>query len=137
MVGPMITSLSSRPLTATSTASRATAAPAQSPTDQVTLSSETPPKKWTVLVWSAADSNGTWMSLPKIQQGLQEAHQATGRKLDVVGFDACLMANTEVAHQLKDEADFLVGSQEVEGGAGWPYNRVLSKTMLDSLEQTL
>lgn len=81
-------------------------------------------------------SNG-WMSTPQIQQGLMDAQQATGKKVDVLGFDACLMANTEVMHQLKGTADFIVASEETEGGAGWQYNRVLSKPMLEGAETAM
>ncbi len=81
-------------------------------------------------------SNG-WMTTPMIQEGLMDAQQATGKKVDVLGFDACLMANTEVMHQLKDTADFIVASEETEGGAGWQYNRVLSKPMLEGAETAM
>ena len=48
-------------------------------------------------------------------------------KLDLVGFDACLMSMLEVAYQLKDETSYLVGSQETEPGEGWPYQQVLRR----------
>lgn len=82
-------------------------------------------------------SAGTWMSLPQIQEGLQKAREATGRKIDVLGFDACLMASTEVAHQLKNEADFLVASEETESATGWPYTRLLNPEMLLTFAQAL
>ncbi len=90
--------------------------------------------------WKGAgqdDSHNGWMSLPQIEAGMKEARQATGRKIDVLGFDACLMASAEVAHQLKDEASFMVASEEVEGGAGWPYNRILNPGMLADLQGQL
>lgn len=44
---------------------------------------------------------------------LSEFAQALGpRKLDVVFFDACRMMTAEVAYELKDKADFLVGSMD-------------------------
>lgn len=82
-------------------------------------------------------SHNGWMSLPQIEAGLKDARQATGRKIDVLGFDACLMASTEAAHQLKGEASFMVASEEVEGGAGWPYNRILNPGMLADLQGQL
>ncbi len=82
-------------------------------------------------------SHNGWMSTPDIESGLKQAREQTGKKIDVLGFDACLMASAEVAHQLKDEVDFLVASQEVEGGAGWEYNRVLSEDTLKSLDKQL
>ena len=46
-------------------------------------------------------------------------------KLDLLGFDACLMNMLEVAYQVKDQVKYLVGSQETEPGEGWPYSTVL------------
>lgn len=49
-----------------------------------------------------------------------------GRKIDVVGMDACLMTMLEVAYQIRNQAAILVGSEEVEPGDGWPYDRILA-----------
>lgn len=49
------------------------------------------------------------------------------RKVDVIGMDACLMTMLEVAYQIRDHALVLVGSEEVEPGDGWPYDRILAK----------
>ncbi|MEJ2696209.1 MAG: clostripain-related cysteine peptidase [Candidatus Sulfobium sp.] len=49
-----------------------------------------------------------------------------GRKIDVLGLDACLMNMIEIQYQLRDAALFCVGSEEVEPGNGWPYDTVLS-----------
>jgi hypothetical protein len=53
-----------------------------------------------------------------ISSGLQ---QAGVDKLDLLGFDACLMANYEVASAVAPLADRLVASQELEPGHGWDY----------------
>lgn len=47
--------------------------------------------------------------------------QAGVDKLDLLGFDACLMANYEVASAVAPLADRLVASQELEPGHGWDY----------------
>jgi Clostripain family len=52
------------------------------------------------------------------------AHRVLGRPLDIVGLDASLMTMLEVAYQLRDHVRILVGSQELEAGAGWPYSMV-------------
>lgn len=90
--------------------------------------------------WQGAvqdESAGTWMKLPVIAEGLADAQRATGKKLDVLGFDACLMASTEVAHELKDAATYLVASEETEAGTGWPYTNVLTEKSLSEMQQTL
>lgn len=53
-----------------------------------------------------------------ISTGLEEAGVD---KLDLLGFDACLMANYEVASAVAPLADRLVASQELEPGHGWDY----------------
>ena len=47
------------------------------------------------------------------------------RKIDILGMDACLMSMAEVAYQMRDVADYSVGSEETEPGEGWPYDRIL------------
>ena len=42
-------------------------------------------------------------------------------KLDLLGFDACLMATFEVASTMAAHADRMVASQELEPGHGWDY----------------
>lgn len=48
------------------------------------------------------------------------------RKIDILGMDACLMSMLEVAYQMRDLAEFSVGSEETEPGEGWPYDRILA-----------
>lgn len=43
------------------------------------------------------------------------------KKLEFVGFDACLMSNLETAHALSPVAKYLFASEEVEPGEGWHY----------------
>jgi Clostripain family len=61
---------------------------------------------------------------------LQELDDAIGQgldragvdQLDLLGFDACLMATYEVATKLAPRARRLIASQELEPGHGWDYN---------------
>lgn len=45
----------------------------------------------------------------------------TGVNFELIGFDACLMATTEVAYNLKDFGNYLVSSEEIEPGHGWDW----------------
>ncbi|HAW50085.1 TPA: hypothetical protein DCX16_03950, partial [bacterium] len=56
---------------------------------------------------------------------VKEALAASGKKFDLIGFDACLMGMIEVAYQVRDYADVVVFSQDVEPGDGWPYHTIL------------
>ena len=44
-----------------------------------------------------------------------------GIKFDLVGFDACLMANLETAIAIEPYADYMIASEETEPGEGWYY----------------
>jgi hypothetical protein len=59
----------------------------------------------------------------ELKRGLADA--LDGDKLDVLGFDACLMGMIEIGYQLRDQAHFMVASQEVEPRFGWPYESIL------------
>jgi hypothetical protein len=61
----------------------------------------------------------------ELKRVLATAHRALGRKVDLVGMDACLMTMIEVAYQLRDHAQVLVGSEELEPGPGWPHAAIL------------
>lgn len=47
------------------------------------------------------------------------------KKLDLIGFDACLMGHYEVFSTLAPYADYAVASQETEPGIGWAYGGFL------------
>lgn len=49
-----------------------------------------------------------------------------GAKIDVVAMDACHMAMIEVGSQIKNSVSIMVGSSEVEPGAGWNYKSALT-----------
>ncbi|MCD6310138.1 MAG: hypothetical protein J7M18_05450 [Candidatus Eremiobacteraeota bacterium] len=84
----------------------------------------------------ADDTDGDFMSVPQIAKALREAEKATGKKIDIVGFDACLMAETEVAYELKDHANILLASEESEGGPGWTYDSMLGgRTLKEAIHK--
>ncbi|MCE1246782.1 MAG: clostripain-related cysteine peptidase [Firmicutes bacterium] len=82
-------------------------------------------------------SHHTWMTNPMLEQGIKLGEELGGHKLDVLGYDACLMGNTESAYQMKDVARFYVASEETEGGNGWPYTPLLSPRALGEVERAL
>lgn len=72
------------------------------------------------------DTNGGSFSMPQIKQALADAEKVTGKKIDVFGFDACLMADAQAAYEFKDVANFYLASEETEGGPGWTYDNMLN-----------
>ena len=72
------------------------------------------------------DTDNDHLTLPELEKALADAEAQTGVKLDVVGFDACLMGMIEVLHQIRDHASIAIASEEVELAPGWPYEAILS-----------
>lgn len=83
------------------------------------------------------DSNRGWMSLPELKAGLAQAEQTTGKKIDVLGFDCCLMASLEAAYQVRNHARYMVASEMTEGADGWPYSPIMGPDTLRALQQRL
>lgn len=91
-----------------------------------------PAKHYAVIVsdhgaaWSGVggddSADGDGLDLAEIEQGLADGLAGAGLdKLDLLGFDACLMATYEVASRLAPLADRMLASQELEPGHGWDY----------------
>ena len=71
------------------------------------------------------DTSADCLDNQELKRVLATAHRVLGRKVDLVGMDACLMTMIEVAYQLRDHAEVLVGSEELEPGPGWPHAAIL------------
>lgn len=61
------------------------------------------------------------LTLPELDKALSTSVGASGKKLEWVGFDACLMSSLEVADTMEPYANYLIASQETEPGWGWNY----------------
>ena len=71
------------------------------------------------------DDFGSSLDMPEIEVALKRAGITNANRLQVVGFDACLMNMVEIVHHFAPQVEFIVGSQQTEPGDGWPYNKVL------------
>lgn len=60
--------------------------------------------------------------LEELKGAMDKTMFTNGKKLDWVGFDACLMGSIENAKLWKDYADYMIGSEELEPGRGWDYS---------------
>jgi hypothetical protein len=74
--------------------------------------------------WICEDaSHGTMLSLADVKNAISGA----GTKVQLVGFDACLMGMVEMAYEIKDTGPgVMVGSEEIIPGNGWPYDTILA-----------
>jgi hypothetical protein len=71
------------------------------------------------------DTSRDFLDNAELKKVLAKVASRTGRSIDVLGLDACLMNMVEVAYQLRDFVGHIVASEELEPGDGWPYDRVL------------
>ena len=75
--------------------------------------------------------NGTTKTLPmsnsQVAAGITAAEARSGRHLDILGVDACIMATVEAAYEFRNAADILVASQDNVQGFGWNYQDLLSR----------
>ncbi len=67
-------------------------------------------------------ASGSFMTLAQLSQGVR----SSGVHLDLIDFDACLMAMYEVTYEFIGLVDFLVFSEDVEPGDGNPYTPLLN-----------
>ncbi len=98
-----------------------------------------PAKKYMMIVWnhgsgwskggqrpvtkgiSYDEQSGNHINTPQLGLALKEMG-----KVDVYGSDACLMQMPEVDYEIKDYAEYIVGSEETEPGDGYTYNTFLT-----------
>ena len=75
------------------------------------------------------------LDLQEISNGIEAGLENAGiDKLDLVGFDACLMGTFEVALAMAEHADVMVASQELEPGHGWDWQALEILTSNSSVD---
>ncbi|QQR49804.1 hypothetical protein IPF37_03105 [bacterium] len=82
-------------------------------------------------------TQGTFLNNPDLLTVVQQAQSILGQKLDILGMDACLMAMLEIATQVKDNANYLVSSEETIPGYGWPYSQFLAPLVANPKQSAL
>jgi len=97
---------------------------------------EFPAKHYALIFWDHGggwtgfgvdESADTGLTLKALNSGLSTAlSKAAVPKLDILGFDACLMADYESMTLLQRFAQYYIASEELEPGHGWDW-RVLAK----------
>ncbi len=75
------------------------------------------------------ETNGDRLYNSEVTSGLRLALGPD--KLDVLGFDACLMAMMETAYAMREVARFMVGSEDLEPADGWNYTDVVTRLEAD------
>lgn len=69
------------------------------------------------------EQSRTYMTNQAFTDALRQIKSSVlmGKKIDLLGMDACLMAMIEVGYQSREFADYLIASEESELAHGWDY----------------
>ncbi|HEU5102892.1 MAG TPA: clostripain-related cysteine peptidase, partial [Roseiflexaceae bacterium] len=68
-------------------------------------------------------SDSDMLTLPELSGALAEVRKRTGvQKLDLIGFDACLMGQIDVLQSVAPYGHVAIGSADLEPGEGWAWN---------------
>ncbi|MGC9469838.1 MAG: clostripain-related cysteine peptidase [Anaerolineae bacterium] len=97
------------------------------PTLETILSLDLPSER------AICSDDGSGHSLDTVELGkvLTTIAELLGQPLDLLGMDACLMSNLEVAYEAWPNVRYIVASEENEPNNGWPYNDVLAKLVAE------
>lgn len=83
------------------------------------------PAKNVVVGRSFGDDAGYNINIPEMAETLEEVF--SGKQLDFILFDACMMATAEVCYEFKEVTDYLVGAVVETHIYGHPYDVILPK----------
>ena len=73
------------------------------------------------------DTTGHHMTTKELAMALSESSKAIGQKIDIYGSDACLMGMLEIASEVSPSVNLYIGSEDLEPGEGWPYDRFFAR----------
>jgi uncharacterized repeat protein (TIGR01451 family) len=82
------------------------------------------------LLWDAHP--GGYLTTRSLGDAFRWAVQATGRKINLLYLDACLMSMSEVAYEVSDSVDLVLASENWSW-ASFPYDAYLGSGVLDGL----
>lgn len=72
------------------------------------------------------DTNDDYLTTPDLQTSLNTITGGGTNPVDVIGFDACLMAMMEIDYEVSPYCLYSVGSEETEPLDGWDYQTTMS-----------
>ena len=67
-----------------------------------------------------------FLEMKEITEAFNYVYQSEEKPFEIIGFDACLMANLSNAYYMSHWGHVMVASQELEPGTGWYYTSWLS-----------
>ncbi|MFH0800979.1 MAG: clostripain-related cysteine peptidase [bacterium] len=73
------------------------------------------------------DDHGTNLTIHNLRDVFSQVRTTLGKNIDLLGFDACLMQMLEVAYEVRNSTDYIVGSEETMPTTGLVYNQTLQR----------
>ncbi len=71
------------------------------------------------------EDHGDWLTLEEMRGAIMNVENEKGKRIDVIGFDACRMGIMENFYALRGLTQYVVASEKDEPASGWPYDMVL------------
>lgn len=71
------------------------------------------------------DTSGDVLTQAELRTAFSQVTSGGSSKIEILGFDACLMAMTEVVYDVKAYGNYAVASEALIPGRGWPYTPIL------------
>lgn len=78
----------------------------------------------------ARDNPQSYLSLEELPKVLGEQF-GPDRKLDILACQNCVMNGIETAYALKEQVDYIIGSQGLVLTNGWPYEKIIGDLVAD------
>ena len=82
--------------------------------------------------WDETDM-GDSLTMDEVETAMSDAQLLTGQRIDVLGYDACLMAMAEVIYETEEYVDYVVASEETVPWDGWPYDTIMGDLVDDPM----
>ena len=75
--------------------------------------------------WDDSTPDHDNLDLHDLKAAFSTIQNETGESIDIIGFDACLMAGASITYQISPYCDIVVSSEATESNDGWPYELLL------------
>ncbi len=67
-----------------------------------------------------------WLTLPELHEALTAVQGSSGHSWNIIAYSACLMAQLEVAYQVRSQGNMMVASEELMPGPGLHYDDLMN-----------
>jgi hypothetical protein len=73
------------------------------------------------------ENPASFLKLEDLKDVIGEHFGEGKRRLDILAFQNCVMNGVETAYEIRDHADYMIGSQGLVLAAGWPYEKMIGE----------